>query len=169
MFTQRNNKAKCFQDCIVEETKTETWMAWGFRWDGGFVEWGWYSFCFRVGVCRWRQQGEGRAVIFGGEKTSNLSPCPVPLVSQTRCKMWGQCGETDAYAARIWTDGFKGKQLEGHKPTFLPSNPQNQNPPTHLHRDNLWYQYSCMSLNEAVNVEFSYYRAGQKSIHRKMK
>lgn len=35
MFTQRNNKAKCFQDCIVEKTKTEKMNGLRFRCDLG--------------------------------------------------------------------------------------------------------------------------------------
>lgn len=52
-----------------------------------------------------------------GQKTSNLSPCPVPLVVKLNEKCWGSV-ETDAYLAEFgseWTDGFKGIRLEGLK------------------------------------------------------
>lgn len=50
-----------------------------------------------------------------GRKTSNLSPCPVPLVVKLNVKCRGSV-ETDAYVAEFgseWTDGFEGIRLEG--------------------------------------------------------
>lgn len=50
MFTQRNNKAKCFQDCIVEKKKPNRKMN-GLRlkvrhWVGGELGWS----CLGVGM-----------------------------------------------------------------------------------------------------------------------
>lgn len=52
-----------------------------------------------------------------GQKTSNLSPCPVPLVVKLNVKCRGSV-ETDAYLAEFGserTDGFEGIRLEGLK------------------------------------------------------
>lgn len=131
MFTQRNNKAKCFQDCIVEKNKTETWMAWGL----GETTGGW--------------RGAGRGVPFGlwvgvngsgpAQETSNLPPCPVPLCFQKRnVKCLGSV-ETDACVARIWfwvdENGFKGKRLK----LTLHANA------TLIPRENVWH-YNCRAI-----------------------
>lgn len=50
-----------------------------------------------------------------GQKTSNLSPCPVPLVVKLKVKCRGSV-ETDAYVADFgseWTDGFKRHTARG--------------------------------------------------------
>lgn len=52
-----------------------------------------------------------------GQKTSNLSPCPVPIEVKLNVKFQGSV-ETDAYREEFgseWTDGFEGIRLEGLK------------------------------------------------------
>lgn len=56
-----------------------------------------------------------------GEKTSNLSPCPVPLVVKLNVKCRGSV-ETDTYLAEFGserTDGFEGIRREGLKLTLI--------------------------------------------------
>lgn len=62
--------------------------------------------------------GGGRWVGGPGQKTSNLSPCPVPLVVKLNARCRGGSVETNAYLAEFgseWTDGFEGIRLEGLK------------------------------------------------------
>lgn len=57
-----------------------------------------------------------------GQKTSNLSPCPVPLVVKLNVKCQGGRVETDAYLAEFGlerTDEFKGIRLEGFKHALI--------------------------------------------------
>lgn len=59
-----------------------------FRWDSGSGD-GEFGL-----VLSWIRLGWGGVGLDGaGQKTSNLSPCPVPPCSQTECKMSGQCGD----------------------------------------------------------------------------
>lgn len=96
MFTQRNNKAKCFQDCIVEKNKTEKWMAWGL----GETVGGWRGL-----VLSWSRHGWVRGVggWLGGPWSENLKPFTLSCTpcSQTECKMSGQCGDR-RLCSRIW-------------------------------------------------------------------
>lgn len=56
-----------------------------------------------------------------GRKTSNLSPCHVPLVVKLNVKCRGSV-EKDAYVAEFgseWTNGFEGIRLvQNYKSTF---------------------------------------------------
>lgn len=84
MLTQRNNKAKCFQDCIIEKKKKTEWLEVSVRgrggagpvlvcvWGGGYGE----------GGGKW---GEGRG---GGACLENLKPFTLSGTpsSQIRCK-----------------------------------------------------------------------------------
>lgn len=76
------------------------------------------------GLGRWMGRGVGWGVGGGSgrknkiklKKTSNLSPCPVPLVDKLNVKcQWGE-RETDIYLAEFGSerrDEFKGIRLEG--------------------------------------------------------
>lgn len=107
----------------------------------------------------WIRRGQwvGACVCGGaGQKTSNLSPCPVPLVVKTHVKCRGSV-ETGAYVAEFgleWTNGFKGIRLEGlklapvqnYKSTLLSSS---RRPVVSLKLEgNQW-----LTQNVAVNVE----------------
>lgn len=108
MFRQRNNKAKCFQDCIVEKTKTEKWMAWGLGernvggWRGWVCGWGEVGWsCPGLGIGE--QVGEQGWWMGGGPWSENLKPFTLSCTpfSQTECKMSGQCGDR-RLSSRIW-------------------------------------------------------------------
>ncbi|KAM7405161.1 hypothetical protein PAMP_012445 [Pampus punctatissimus] len=94
-----------------------------------------------------------------GQKTSNLSSCPVPHVVKLNVKCRGSV-ETDAYVADFgseWTDGFKGIRLEGLKLALV----LNYKSTLHLSCDHLWYRVQLqgnqwLTQNEAVNVEIFY-------------
>lgn len=65
-------------------------------------------------MSRWGSRGGGW-VGGPGQKTSNLSPCPVPLLVKLNVKCRGSV-ETDAYLAEFgseWTDGFKRHTARG--------------------------------------------------------
>lgn len=119
----------------------------------------------------WRGWGEGLVLSWirhgwvgvwvggPGQKTSNLSPCPVPLVVKLNVKCRGSV-ETGAYVAEFgseWTDGFKGIRLEGLKLALI------QNYKSTL-LSSLWQPVVSLQLqgnrrltqNEAVNAEIMY-------------
>lgn len=84
-----------------------------------------------------------------GQKTSNRSPCPVPLVVKLNVKCQGSV-ETDAYEAEFgseWTNGFEGIRLvQIYKSTLLSSSWQ---PVVSLKlKGKQW-----LTQNEAVNIE----------------
>lgn len=81
-----------------------------------------------------------------GQKTSNLSPCPVPLVVKLNVKCRGSV-ETDAYLAEFgseWTDGFEGIRLEGLKLALVQNYKSTVN---YLPRDNLWFHCNCRAID----------------------
>lgn len=98
MFTQRNNKAKCFQDCIVEKKQNRKMNGLRFRWDSGWVTGGWS--CHGVGMGGWVR---GVGGWLGGPWSENLKPFTLSCTpcSQTECKMSGQCGDR-RLCSRIW-------------------------------------------------------------------
>lgn len=79
----------------------------------GDGEWGWSCPGLGIGL-----GGGGGGWVGGpGQKTSNLSPCPVPLVVKLNVKFRGSV-ETDTYLAEFGserTHGFEGIRLEGLK------------------------------------------------------
>lgn len=110
----------------------------------------------------WKSVGSG--VVGGserapGQKTSNLSPCPVPLVVKLNVKHRGSA-ETDACVAEFgleWTDGFKGIRLEGLKLALIQNYKSTlpsffRQPVVLLQRQGKRWR----SQNEAVNVERLY-------------
>lgn len=154
MFTRRNNKAKCFQDCIVEKTKkSEKWMAWGLgETVGGWVTGGAgldLSGIRRGWMCWW-----------GGPWSENLKPFTLSCTpgSQSELKMSGQCGDR-RLCSRIWFGVDKWIQrhtargaqtklapVQNYKSTLLPSLWQ---PVVSVQlQGNRW-----LTQNEAVNVE----------------
>lgn len=96
-------------------------------------------------MSRWGSRGGGW-VGGPGQKTSNLSPCPVPLLVKLNVKCRGSV-ETDAYLAEFgseWTDGFKRHTARGAQ-----TRPRTE---LQIHltiflRDNLWYHYNCRATD----------------------
>lgn len=113
MFTQRNNKAKCFQDCIVEKKNKQNRKMNGlrFRWDSGSGD---GELGLVLSWIRLRWGGWGGLV----RKPQTFHLVLYPLVVKLNVECRGSV-ETDADLSRDLvterTDGFEGIRLEGLK------------------------------------------------------
>lgn len=148
MFTQRNNKAKCVQDCIVENKKRKRIMN-GLRFKvrlwvgdegvggrGGRLVLSWVGWRWVGAVDRW--VGDLVKTLKSNQikkKKKNLKPFTLSCTPcrQTECKMSaGRKGETDRHpSSRIWFGAERWIQKaygsRGFKRALI------QNDKSHLH------------------------------------
>ena len=90
-------------------------------------------------------RGGGGWVGGPGQKTSNLSPCPVPLLVKLNVKCRGRV-EKDAYLAEFGSEGTAGFKRNTARRAQTRPRTELQIHLTIL-RDNLWYHYNCRATD----------------------